>query len=289
MHQRELGNEGLQVGAIGLGTGPMCVAGDRPSIEDATKVLTRAAEHGVTLWDTADAYSLDEGDFGYGERLVAQALRTLSAELRERVVIATKGGTVRPQGRWEQDGGPEYLRAAIDSSLRTLNVERIDLWQWHAPDTKVPFEDSIGAIAQAHQAGKIRLVGLSNVSAAQIETARQIVPISVIQNRYGFHHREPEEDGVLEKCRELGITFLPYSPLGGMSGASDLARNGVLSQIAAELGVSPQRVVLAWLLGKYEKMIPIPGVRRIETLEDSAGAADVVLSDEQQARLDAAK
>jgi pyridoxine 4-dehydrogenase len=162
------------------------------------------------------------------------------------------------------------------------------LWQWHAPDDKVLFAESMGAIAQAKQQGKVRRVGLSNVSATQIDEALQLVAIASVQNRFGFHFREPEQDGVLDKCREHGLVFLPYSPLGGTGGAKNMS-DKVLSEIAQETGASVQQFVLAWLLSKYEKMIPIPGVSRITTLEDSARAADIVLSPEQVARLDAAQ
>jgi aryl-alcohol dehydrogenase-like predicted oxidoreductase len=204
------------------------------------------------LWDTADAYCQDESEVGYGETLCQQALAALPTDLRERIVIATKGGTTRPGGRWEQDGSPEHLRAAIDASLKTLQADSLDLWQLHAADDKVPFADSIGAIAEAKQQGKIKLVGLSNVSAAQIDEAMQIVPLASVQNRYAFDHREPEENGVLEKCRELGLAFLPYSPLGGMGGAKAMGQSGAMAAIAQEIGASPQQVVLAWMLHKYD-------------------------------------
>jgi aryl-alcohol dehydrogenase-like predicted oxidoreductase len=286
MQQRQIGVDGPMVGAIGLGTGPITILESRPSMEAAAELLLKAAEIGVTLWDTANAYSQGEADFGYGERMCQAAYAALPAELRERVLIATKGGTVRPDGSWQQDGRPEALRRAIDASLQSLNTVCIDLWQWHWPDQKVLFADSIGAIAEAKAEGKIRYVGLSNVTAEQIDEANRIVPIATVQNRFSFESREPEQDGVLDKCRELQLTFLPYSPLGGMGGAKNV-KSEVLSDVAAEVGASPQQVVLAWLLSKYEKMIPIPGVSRLATLEDSAGAADVELSPAQIAQLDA--
>jgi aryl-alcohol dehydrogenase-like predicted oxidoreductase len=288
MQHRQLGADGPIVGAIGLGTGPISIPDDRPSVQDVTRLLARAAELGVTLWDTADAYCQDESEVGYGEQLCQQALAALPTDLRERIVIATKGGTIRPGGAWEQDGRPEHLRAAIEASLKALQTDCIDLWQLHAPDEKVPFANSIGAIAQAKQQGKIKLVGLSNVSAAQIDEAMKIVPLASVQNHYGFDHREPEGNGVLEKCRELDLAFLPYSPLGGMGGAKTVGQSGPLAAIAHEIGASPQQVILAWMLRKYEKLIPIPGVSRIKTLESSAKAADVVLTAEQIVQLDTA-
>lgn len=287
MQQRQLGPFGPQVGAIGLGTGPLSIPDNRPSVEDVVHLLKRAAESGVILWDTADAYCQDESEVGYGERLCQKALSALPGDLRERIVIATKGGSVRPGGNWEQDGRPEHLKSAIDASLQALQTDCIDLWQLHAPDSKIPFADSIGAIAEAKQQGKIHLIGLSNVSVAQIEEAMAVLPFASVQNQYAFNHREPEQDGVLDKCRELGLTFLPYSPLGGMGSAKDLGEMRVLSEIAGELNASPQQAVLAWLLHKYDNMIPIPGVSRIESLENSAKAAEIVLTSDQFERLDA--
>lgn len=288
MQQRKLGPDGPTVGVIGLGTGPIAIPDGRPSVKEVTQLLARAAELGVTLWDTAGAYCRDDSEIGYGERLCQSALAALPAELRERIVTATKGGTVRPEGRWEQDGRPEHLRAAIDASLKALQTDSIELWQLHAPDSKIPFADSIGAIAEANRQGKIKLVGLSNVSAAQIDEAMQIVPIASVQNRFAFDHREPEENGVLEKCRELGLAFLPYSPLGGTGGAKEIGKSGAVSQIAQEIGASPQQIVLAWMLHKYENMIPIPGVSRMSTLEDCAQAAKVTLTSQQMTQLNQA-
>lgn len=162
------------------------------------------------------------------------------------------------------------------------------MWQLHAPDGKTPFADSIGAIAEAKQQGKIRLVGLSNVSAAQIEEAAAIVPLASIQNSYSFHHRGPEQDGVLDKCRELGLALLPYSPLGGMDDAKKLGQTRDLATIAEELNASPQQTVLAWLLHKYDRMIPIPGMSRSGSFEPNVKSADFALTDEQFEKLNAA-
>jgi aryl-alcohol dehydrogenase-like predicted oxidoreductase len=288
MQQRKLGPNGPSVGAIGIGTGPLCIPENRLSVEDAIGVLSRAATLGVTLWDTADAYCKDEADMGYGDYLCQQAFASLPSELRERVIIATKGGTIRPNNRWERNARPEYLKSAIDASLRALQTDCIHLWQLHAPDAITPFADSIGAIAEAKQQGKIRLVGLSNVSAAQIEEAAAIVPIASIQNHYSFHSRGPEQDGVLDKCRELGLALLPYSPLGGMDDAKQLGQTGVLAEVAKQLNASPQQTVLAWLLHKYDGMIPIPGMSRIESLEENGKACEITLTGEQLEQLNAA-
>jgi len=255
-------------------------------MEEAVRVLMRAAELGVTLWDAADAYCLDDSDIGYSEWMCRNAVAALPAELGERVVIATKGGTVRPDGGWEQDCSPQHLREAIDASLIALQTDCIELYQMHRPDDKVPFADSIGAMAQAREQGKIRYIGLSNVSGAQIEEAMAITPIASVQNSYSLSNRAPERDGSLQKCQELGLAFLPFSPLGGVKGAKAVGSGGAVAEIAAELQISPQCVALAWLLGKYDRMIPIPGVTRVASIEDDAKADEVVLTPEQMARLE---
>jgi aryl-alcohol dehydrogenase-like predicted oxidoreductase len=285
MQQRKLGKDGPMVGAIGLGTNPMASFTERPSYEEAVRLLVHAAEQGMTLWDAADAYCLDDTDIGYSEWICRDARNSLPSDLRDQVVIATKGGTVRPEGGWEQDCSPEHLRDAIDASLKALQTETIELYQMHRPDAKVPFADSIGALALARQQGKIRHVGLSNVDGAQIEEAVAIVPIASVQNSYSLSNRRPETDGSLAKCRELGIAFLPFSPLGGVKGAKAVGGSGAIGEIAGELGVSPQQVALAWLLEQYEMMIPIPGVTRVESIDDDVRAATVTLSPEQLARL----
>ena len=274
------------VGEIGLGGMPMSVRRERPSEADAVKVLVRAAELGMTLWDTADAYAIDDTETGHNERLFAKAKAALPPDLREQIVIATKGGHVRPGGAWVTDGRPEHLRAALDASLKALDTDVLDLWQFHRPDPNVPYADSVGVLAEALQAGKVRYVGISNASPEQIDIALGIAPIISVQNQYSPTHLHSERDGSLAACRNHGLAFLPWSPLGGMGGAKGIGGTGsALAEIARELDVSPQRVVLAWHLAQYERMIPIPGASRVESVEDSARAADVTLTVEQVERL----
>ena len=288
MQQRKLGPDGPSVGAIGLGGMPMAVKSDaeRVSRDEGIAVLTRAAELGMTLWDTADAYCQNDSETGHNERLFAAALQSLPADLRATIVVATKGGHIRPNGEWVTDGRPEHLRAALDASLKALQLDSIPLYQFHRPDPKVPFADSVGVLREALDAGKIQYAGLSNVSVAQIEEALQIVPIASVQNQFSPTHRAPDQDGVLQKCRELGIAFLPWSPLGGMGGAKNIGEKGALDQMADELKVSPQQIVLAWHLAKYDREIPIPGASRVQSVEDSARAAEIELSPEQVEQLD---
>lgn len=264
----------------------MSIREDRVSQSEGIAVLTRAAELGMTLWDTADAYCIDDTEPGHNERLFAAALQSLPGDLRDQIVVATKGGHIRPDRKWVTDGRPEHLRAALDASLKALEMETIPLYQFHRPDPNVPFADSVGVLHEALDAGKIRMAGLSNVSVEQLETALQIVPIASVQNQYSPTHLAPEKDGVLQKCRELGIAFLPWSPLGGMGGAKNIGEKGALEEIAESVGASPQCVVLAWHLSKYEREIPIPGASRVASVEDSAQAGDLELSAAQIERLD---
>ncbi|GGS31984.1 MULTISPECIES: aldo/keto reductase [Actinokineospora] len=278
MQTRQLGD--VRVGAIGLGGMPMSIAG-RPDRDRAIATIRAAVDAGVTLIDTADAYSLDETDFGHNEELIAEATRGAD------VLIATKGGHTRtPGGGWGLDGRPEYLRRACDASLRRLGVERIDLYQFHRPDPAVPVAESVGALAELLDEGKIRMAGVSNFDPDEIRMAHKILGgrLAAVQNQYSptFQSSAPE----LELCDELGVAFLPWSPLGGISSAGALG--GAFAAVGAELGVSPQRVCLAWMLAKSPVVIPIPGASRPESITDSAAAATVELTPAHIATLNAA-
>src|ERR1019366_4578371 len=206
------------------------------------------------------------------------------------VTVATKGGLERPNGAWTRNGRPGHLRRACEASLAALGVDRIDVYQLHAPDPSVPFADSVGELARLRAEGKIAHVGLSNVTVSEIEEARRIVPVVSVQNRWNPGDRAPETDGVLATCSANAIAFLPYSPFGGASGARRLSA-GKLAAEAKLREMSPHRLVLAWMLAKSPAVITIPGARRIESIADSAGAADVTpsarshrLEDERRAR-----
>jgi aryl-alcohol dehydrogenase-like predicted oxidoreductase len=280
---RRLG--GLQVSAIGLGEMPMSLAG-RPDEAQSIRTIHAALDAGVTLIDTADAYCIDETEVGHGERLVARALAAWPGD-RDRVLVATKGGHTRPGGEWNLDGRPEHLRQACEASLRALGVEAIGLYQFHRPDPKVPFAESVGAMAELKDAGKVRLVGLSNVSVDQIRQARQLVQVASVQNEFSPRFRRSE--GELAFCAAEGIAFLPWSPLGGIGRGRDLGgRHKAFAAVAAAHGVSAQQVALAWQLAKAPAVIPIPGSSRPETITDSAAAAGLRLSDDELARLDRA-
>ncbi|MFW6049537.1 MAG: aldo/keto reductase [Myxococcota bacterium] len=233
---------------------------------EAVRVLRRALELGVDFIDTADSYGPD-----VSEEIIAEALHPYP----EGLVIATKGGLVRPEGRWERDARPEHLRQACEGSLRRLQVDRIDVYQLHAPDPEVPFEESVGALADLRKEGKIRHVGLSNVSVEQIERARRIVPIVTVQNRYNLLDRKWES--VVEHCTAQGIGFIPWYPLG--SGDLQEGRSA-LGRVAERHGATPAQVALAWLLHRSPVMLPIPGTSKVTHLEENVAAASLELSAE---------
>jgi len=274
MKTRPLGSSGLTVGAVGLG-GMYLSIRERPSEEDAIRTIHASLDAGITLIDTADVYCLDQRDIGHNERLIARALRDRA---HGGVVVATKGGLERPNGAWTRNARPAHLREACERSLEALGVQRIDVYQLHAPDPRVPFADSVGELAKLRSEGKIAHVALSNVSVREIDEARGIVPIVSVQNRWNPQDRAPESDGVLDHCTRLGVAFLPYSPFGGASSARSLSRVGRLAVEAKKRGMSPHRLVLAWMLARSPVVIPIPGARRVASVVDSAQAADVVLS-----------
>jgi aryl-alcohol dehydrogenase-like predicted oxidoreductase len=249
----------------------------RPSEADAVRALRAGLDAGCTFLDTANVYCFDDGDLGHNERLVAKALAAHAD--RASVIDGTKGGLARPNGAWTRNARPDALVVACEQSLRALGTERIDLYQLHAPDPDVPFAESVGALARLREQGKIRRVGLSNVSATEIETARRIVPIATVQNRWSPMHRGPENDGVLDSCTKHGIALLPYSPFGGASGAKGLADLGSLGALAVERGMSPHRLVLSWLLAKSPVVVPIPGIRRAESAKDSVAATPLAAGD----------
>ena len=281
MQQRKIGD--LTVGAIGLGAMPLSVDG-RPDEERAVRTVHAALDAGVTLIDTADAYCLGADEVGHNERLVAKALRTYAGDTSS-VLVATKGGHTRPpDGSWGLDGSPAYLRKACEASLQALGVDAIGLYQYHRPDPAVPYAESIGALEDLRREGKVRFVGISNADPEQIELTARETRLAAVQNEFSpaFRSSLPE----LELCARLGIAFLPWSPLGGMTKASGLGeQHPAFAEVARERGVSPQRVCLAWELALADVVIPIPGSSRPESITDSAAAAELVLTAEELSRL----
>lgn len=264
----------LEVNRLGFGAMRVCgpdVWGPPRDRAHALRVLRRAYELGCNFFDTADSYGPH-----VDEELIAEALHPYPADL----VIATKGGLVRPRAsRWDEDGRPEHLRRALEGSLRRLKLERIDLYQLHAPDPRVPFADSLGALAEMQRAGKIRHVGISNVSVRELEQARKIVPVVSVQNEYNIDNRSSGD--VLGACEKLGIAFLPWYPLG--AGAA-LRSSGVKS-LARKLGATPAQIALAWLLARAPVVLPIPGTNDLRHLEENVAAASLAIDARELARL----
>jgi aryl-alcohol dehydrogenase-like predicted oxidoreductase len=287
METRSLGD--AKVGAIGLGEMPMSIEG-RPDEKQSIATIHTALDVGVTLIDTADAYHVRADEVGHGEDLVARALASYSGDTSQ-VIVATKGGHLRPgDGRWTVDGSPAHIRAACEASLRRLGVDAIGLYQHHRPDRRVPYADSIGTLRDLLDEGKIVRAGISNANPAQIRQALESLDgrLTSVQNEFSpdFRSSEPE----LELCDELGIAFLPWGPLGGSGGAPSLGRrHKEFAAVGAEIGATAQQTTLAWMLARSPVMIPIPGSSRPETIQASVAAADLVLTPDQVARLDAAR
>jgi aryl-alcohol dehydrogenase-like predicted oxidoreductase len=285
MQYRHIGD--IAVSAIGLGAMPMSIEG-RPAEDRSIRTIHAALDAGVTLIDTADAYHLYADEVGHNESLIAKALASYGGDTSG-VLVATKGGHLRPgDGSWTIDGSPEHIRAACDASLKRLGVDAIGLYQHHRPDRKVPYAESIGAVRDLLDAGKIRMAGISNADPDQIRQAQEILGgrLVSVQNEFSpaFRSSEPE----LELCTELGLAFLPWSPLGGSGRAGQLGgRFAPFAEVAVAHGVSPQRVCLAWMLAKSPVVIPIPGASRPETITDSVAAVDLELSADEVATLDA--
>ncbi len=265
----------LTVNRIGFGAMRVCgpdVWGPPKDRAAAHRVLRRAIELGVSFFDTADSYGPE-----VDETLIAEALHPYPPGL----VIGTKGGLVRPtRHAWDPDGRPEHLRRALDGSLKRLKLERIDLYQFHAPDPRVPFADSIGALAEAQAAGKIRHLGISNVSVRLLEQARRIATIVSVQNEYNLDDRS--SDDVLAVCERAGIAFIPWFPLG----AGRLLSASRIQRVAKHAGATPAQVALAWLLARSPVMLPIPGTASIPHLEENVAAAGLTLAAADRAALD---
>ncbi|MGW4461309.1 aldo/keto reductase [Micromonospora sp. NBC_01796] len=284
MKNRRIG--AVEVSAIGLGGMPMSIEG-RPDDENRSiRTIHAALDAGVTLIDTADAYHQYADEVGHNESLIARALGSYGGDTSD-VLVATKGGMVRPgDGTWGTDGRPEQIRAACEASLKRLGVDSIGLYQHHRPDPSVPYADSIGAVRDLLDEGKIQMAGISNANPDQIRQAQEILGgrLVSVQNQFSpaFRSSEPE----LLLCDELGIAFLPWSPLGGIAQAGELGnRFQPFADVAAARGVSPQQICLAWHLAQSPVVIPIPGASRPESILDSVAATALTLDDDELATL----
>ncbi len=285
MQQRSIGD--VKVSAIGLGAMQMSVQG-RPDRERAISTIHAALDAGVTLIDTADAYSRGgPDDEGHNEMLIAEALKSYPGDTAH-VLVATKGGHTRPDSSWQTDGRPEHLKRAAEASLQRLGVETIGLYQFHRPDPKVPFDESVGALKDLLDQGKIQMAGISNTDTEQIRRAQDILGgrLASVQNEFSPQFQSSR--GELDLCTAMGIAFLPWSPLNGAGQAGELGEKySAFAGVAESHGVSPQQVVLAWMLSLSPVLIPIPGASRPETILDSVKAADLVLTEQELGQLSA--
>jgi aryl-alcohol dehydrogenase-like predicted oxidoreductase len=290
MQTRTLGP--FTVSAIGLGGMPMSMNDDKkyPDQAQAFATVHAALDAGVTFIDTADIYAPSWDTMGHNEELIGKALKSYSGSL-DGVVVGTKGGITRSEGeQWGRDGSLKYLRSAVEKSLRALDVDVIDLYQWHRPDRWKVYGDVIANFKTLQDEGKIKAIGISNANVEEIEVAIEVLGeggLASVQNEFSPRFRSSADE--LELCDQKGIAFLPWSPLGGTGGGGREVgdRFAAFGEIARERGVSPQQVVLAWELSLSDRVIPIPGARRPESIIDSAKAADLVLSDEELARCSA--
>lgn len=266
----------IEIGRLGYGAMRIAgkgVWGPPEDPEEARAVLRRVAELGIDLIDTADSYGPE-----VSEELIAEVLHPY-----EGITVATKGGLERTgPGKWPRNGHPDHLRQACEGSLRRLRVERIDLYQLHSPDDAVPYEESIGAMKELKDEGKVRHVGISNVSVDQLEQAREIVDVVSVQNRFNLEDRDAED--VLERCEQLGICFFPWFPLA----AGDLAApGGAAAEIAGAHDASTGQIALAWLLHRSPVIVPIPGTSSIAHLEENVAAATIALEPSEVAAITA--
>jgi len=293
MKTREIGNDTVgreRVGAIGLGLMTFDQTGTQPR-EQLAATVRAAVDAGVRLFDTADAYGpgdeLGAAAQGENERLIAGLLDELG--LRSEVLLATKGGHVRTDGGgWGLDSSRQHLHAAVDASLQRLGVDQLALWQHHRPDPEHDYADTVATLKEIHDSGKVRMIGLSNANSEQIRLAHSVLGDALVsvQNEFSpaFRSSRPE----IDVCEELGLAFLPWSPLGGLTSAKGLAdKHPAFKTVADRHGVSAQQVALAWELAQSECVIPIPGAKRPSSITDSAAAAELELSPEDLAALDA--
>lgn len=270
MRIRRLGRDGPEVSVIGLGGMLLSIKG-RPPADQAHRVIRSALDQGITLYDTADAYCQDEHEMGHNERMLALGLEGH----RERVTVMTTVGCRRPGGAWTVDSDPEYLTEAVHRCLKNQGVETLDLVSLYSQDFRVPYEESVGALARLKEAGKIKYIGVCNVDIAHLERARGVTAIQAVQNRWSPQHREAERDGIIEYCSERQIAFVGYAPFGGTFGAPTLTTLGKLSDQARRRRLSPYQLVLSWMTNKAPNLFVVPGARRSESVDDSAGAGSV--------------
>lgn len=270
MKIRSLGPDGPQVSVVGLGGMLLSITG-RPPEDQSLRVIDSALDFGISLFETSDAYAMDDNELGHNEKLITRGLEGQ----RDKVTLVTTFGLRRPGGAWTVDSSPEYLVESVERSLRNQAVSALDVALLYAADKKIPYEESVGTLFRLKEQGKIQHVGVCNADVPLIKRAESVGPIQVVQNRWHPLAREVEKNGVLEHCAQTGKAFLAYSPFGGTLGAPTLTTLGKLSDQARRRRLSPYQLVLAWMINKTSTTFTIAGARRSESIEDSAGAGAV--------------
>lgn len=271
---------------IGLGAMPLSISG-RPSLHYAMSVIEAFLELGGNFIDTADVYGLDDNDRGHNERLIHQAILKLSPS-NNNIVIATKGGATRPQGGWSFRGGghPEKLRNACEQSLKNLALTSHDLYYLHGIDPEVPLEDSLGELIRLKDEGKIKNIGIANADMVQLKTALKLTTIVAVQNRCNPFCKADFKNGLIEYCKLKNILYIPYCPLGGLADHSKLANSPFFSDLKTKYGISSYQISLAWLINKYDHIVPIPGLDLINQVATALGTVNIVLDSSDMQRID---
>lgn len=270
MRMRRLGPDGPQVSVVGLGGMLLSITG-RPPDDQSVRVVQAALDAGITLFDTSDAYALDDTEYGHNEKLITRALEGNRLD----VVVVSTVGLRRPGGAWVVDSSPEFLVESVERSLRSQAIDVLDVVCLYSADSKIPYEESVGALSRLKEEGKIKQIGVCNVDLPLLKRAEAVTAISVVQNRWHPQAREVEKNGVLEACTQSGKAFIAYAPFGGTLGAPTLTTLGKLSDQARRRRLSPYQLVLAWMTNKSPSSFVVPGARRSESIEDSAGAGVV--------------
>lgn len=283
---RHLGKTTIEVNPVGLGAMALSLV-DRPEKAVAFEVIKSFVENGGNFIDTANVYCVDDTDIGRNERLIAQALKRLNKN--SDVLVATKGGLKRPNGDWVVDASPQCLRSSCEQSLLDLDSDSLFLYYLHSPDPDVPITDSVGELVRLKEQGKIRHIGLSNVTVEQIKQALSVTDIVAVQNRANLFERKSFDNGVIDYCDHNDISFIAHGPTGGHYRHTDRSQNPLLNQIAKRYQVSPYQIMIAWLLHKSPSIMAIPGATKTNSIKDSLQAINVKLNQEDMQQLDATK
>lgn len=283
MQFRNLGRTSLKISSMAYGNMFLSLGG-RPNENESIKLIQAALDQNINLLDTADVYCLNETDIGYGERLINSIIKDYYGTLP--FIVATKGGMERPEGKWKANGRPDHLKRACESSLKALGVDCIDIYQLHQVDDKVPFEESVGCLKELKESGKIRAIGLSNVSLNQIQRACRITDIISIQNQCNLYDPIDFHEGVIDFCEQENITYLAYSPLCSKKYHHLIQNSPIVLKTADKYAANPFQIAIAWLLNKSSAIVPILGTTKLPNLLENLASEQILLKKEDILQLD---